>query len=374
MFVFVNAFILRQTASAVAVAWYNLGLFITIPIAFLLNGILMKYKTIQFWHWVGLIGQALTALALLWWKVTGIGEIFLFGLLQGIPMGLYWSNRNFLILDTTDDANRTYYVGLEMVITTLASVVMPVIVGFVIKSSEVTNLYTVNQAYLSMGIVALVLTTYGGWRLAGLTIKQPRPKALILRNISPSWWLVRLSEVLYGVQNGFDLFVVPIIVFTFLGKEGTLGLAQSAAALISSVGLYILARKIRPNQRVTVLFRSIVGLTVLTLVFVGVFQREVAFIYIVLISTFAHLNWLARNPIANKAIEDQEGGDSTNNYAYVCDREILLNTGRIIGVMLFFGLNWSLGEQTALRLALLVAVGCQLALVVTVKKLTKLLT
>jgi YQGE family putative transporter len=159
-----------------------------------------------------------------------------------------------------------------------------------------------------------------------------------------------------------------------LGKEGTLGLAQSAAALISSVGLYILARKIRPNQRVTVLFRSIVGLTVLTLVFVGVFQREVAFIYIVLISTFAHLNWLARNPIANKAIEDQEGGDSTNNYAYVCDREILLNTGRIIGVMLFFGLNWSLGEQTALRLALLVAVGCQLALVVTVKKLTKLLT
>jgi YQGE family putative transporter len=55
--------------------------------------------------------------------------ITLIGFIMGLSYGFFWANRVSLALTNTRDINRNYYYGLESFFFTLASIVMPIIIG-----------------------------------------------------------------------------------------------------------------------------------------------------------------------------------------------------------------------------------------------------
>jgi len=56
-------------------------------------------------------------------RMAGVGVA---GLMMGMSFGLFWANRDFLALSTTNDVNRNYYYGLETFFYTNTYVVVPI--------------------------------------------------------------------------------------------------------------------------------------------------------------------------------------------------------------------------------------------------------
>ncbi|HYD35358.1 MAG TPA: MFS transporter [Vitreimonas sp.] len=369
LFIFLNAFILRQTSSFAAVAIYNLGMFCALPLTFYLNGMALKRTKIHYPYILGIIGQGLAASLVFFFPLSSLWSLFGFGLLQGIPMGFYWANRNFVNLDATTDDNRNYYNGIEMLLTTIAGIITPAVLGWIIRLGDFVTLYTAEQAYQGLNIVALGLLLFSGWLLMAARIDNPLFNKLLLGRATPLWNVARLLEVLRGVQNGFDLFLAPLVSFTFFGKEGTFGALQSTSAVLDALALYAIARYAKPKHRLKALGLGVALLVVSTCLFSFQFSFLAALIFSLLMRPIFHLNWTVSNPITMRVIDEEDGGDPTNNYAYVVDREFFLNIGRVAGIGLFFAfLQYSTQEQ-ALRWVPLVPAFLQVGLWWCAKKL-----
>ncbi len=370
-FIFINAFILRQTSSIAAVAWYNLGTFIILPLFFAINGWLLRRFPIQVMYTFGLVMQGIVASSVFYFSFNTLPLLFIFGCLQGAAAGFYWANRNYLSLQVTEDSNRSYFTGLEMVFATVATTTTPISVGWLLVLGEQLGWYSVEIAYRVLSLVGL-----GALVLAGLIFSRSKLplfsfKKLIVTKPEPRWWWARGVEVFRGVQNSFDLFMIPVIVFMFLGKEGILGTIQSVSALGSAVILYYLGRTIKPATRVKSL-TWIIGLgLVMTTTFALGFNPLIAVIYVLVIKPLDFSHWIMINPISMKVVDEQEGGDSASNYAYVVDRELFLNIGRVSGVVVFLILISHFSQAVAVRFAPLLGAICQLGVLWSVKNLVK---
>jgi YQGE family putative transporter len=370
-FIFINVFILRQTSSIAAVGWYNLGTFITLPLFFMLNGWALRRVPIQTMYTLGLICQGLVASSVFYFPFNTLPLLFVFGGLQGAAMGFYWGNRNYLSLEVTEDDHRSYFTGLEIVLATIAGTVTPFVVGWLIVLGEKMGFYTAEVAYRGLSIVGLGALLYAGWLFSSCELPQFTFKKLWITQADSRWWLARWVELFRGVQNGFDLFIVPVVVFVFLGKEGILGSIQSASAIGSAILLYYVGRKLKPALRLSVLSWGVGLLILISLIFTVGFSPLAALIYVLLLKPIEHTNWVSSNPIAMKVIDEQDGGDSANNYAYVVDRELFLNIGRVIGVGVFLILISRYSQAAAVRVVPLLAAVCQLGLLWTVRKLVR---
>jgi YQGE family putative transporter len=346
---FVNAFILRQTNDFVAVAIYNLGTFFAIPIGFYLNGFILKRHPIALPFLFGMVGQAVVACLVFFFSFQSWWALFAFGLLQGIPMGLYWGNRNFINLQVTHDESRNYFTGLEMILYTIASTTMPLIVGWTIALGGVTQLYSASFAYQLLGLLAIVFMYAGGRKILSAKLDHPKFEKLWIRKPSVIWTTARLVEVFRGLQNAIDLFLIPLVIFHFLGREGLLGTLQSIAAAMGVIILYGLARFLTPRKRIHTLFVNIVALIAISLIFAIGFSQVTALIYVLFAGTIHLISWLTSNPISMRTIDEEDGGDNRDNYAYVCDRELFLNVGRAIGIGVFIVFIHYTSQQIGLR-------------------------
>ena len=55
---------------------------------------------------------------------------------MGCSFGFFWSNRDFLALNTTNDSNRNYYYGLETFFYTMTFILVPLIIGAFLATAD----------------------------------------------------------------------------------------------------------------------------------------------------------------------------------------------------------------------------------------------
>jgi YQGE family putative transporter len=347
--VFINAFILRQTNSATAVAVYNLASFFSIPLSFWLNGWLIKRFGINRVMGAGVVGMGLVVFLVFVLPFSGLLGLALFGFLYGFPVGFYWANRNFVTLESTTDKNRTYYTGLESIATTLTGVIMPIAIGFAIRFGEYQKVYSAEQAYVLLSVFALVLLVTAAYLFWNVKLKKPAFKKLFVKDADAMWQAARWQEVWVGFNTGLGFFIPTLLTFQLLGKEAALGTLQSLAAIIAMGCMYYVARVLKPDQRLLQIQVSVALLLVLGSWLALSFSPLAAIFYLLFVDFARALIWTSSNPLSQLAIDFQENGSATNNYAYVCDRELFLNVGRVVGVACFFGLKLFVSDAESLR-------------------------
>lgn len=366
---FVNTFLLRRLDEAWYVALYNLGMFISLPITFFVNGWLLRRVKIQWLYGFGIIGQPLVVLMLFWFSWQSWWQLVSIGAVQGVLLGWYWANRNFLRINTTTDSHRNFFMGIEMTLVTLATVVTPVMVGWFIKGAELTGWGTVDQAYQWLGLAAAVILSLMATWVVRTGFPQPTVSKIWVTKPSPTWQAARWVEVWRGIRNGIDLFLPALLVFQFLGEEGVLGTVQSLAALISAVLLYWLGRKVKVHQRYRYAQIGYLALLVAMMLVSALFTSGAVLVYLLVVDALIHWCWLASSPIAEQAIEHQDEGDPTTNYAYVADRELFLNIGRIGGVIIFGLASTVFDLSVAMRLMMFIMGLSHLGLLYFLKKM-----
>ncbi len=368
--VFINAFLWRQSHDVTLVALYNLALFAAVTPGFYLNGVLMRKFTTSALYTFGLLVGGLTIATLIFLPQINLLTVLIFGFLNGITVGLYWANRNLLTLQTTKSDNRIYFSGIESASQTITNILIPLLIGCFITFGTIIHLYSPLQGYQMLAMIMLLVIGFVGIIMRSFqTNTQTIPK-LFLKNASASWNKFRLYELILGFLNGATAFLPTLIVLSLLGKEDTLGTIQAFAAALTAIIVYTIGKHLDIKHRVAILSASVVigivgaGFLSITYSPLGVF------VFFASQALCAPLIWIAVNSL-NYDLIDNEDQTNEHQYAYVCDQEIYLNAGRMLGIIAFLLLVQFVSGNFGLRFGPLLFAVSQILLIIIALSIEK---
>ena len=131
--VFVGAYVMRNSGSVSMVVIYQMAVYTGIPFTFLINGFLLQHVSIKRLYSAGMLLSGVSMAVMMSLGKLDMLGVGMAGLLMGMSFGLFWANRDFLALTTTNDENRNYYYGLETFFYTNTYVIVPFAIGWFIE-------------------------------------------------------------------------------------------------------------------------------------------------------------------------------------------------------------------------------------------------
>lgn len=362
--VFVGAYIMRNTNSPAYVAIYQLLMYVGIVIASLINGVLLsRFKAVGLYAF-GIIVSTLIMAGMMFIGSISINIIALSGLILGFSTGFFWTNRYLLTLNSTDDNNRNYFFGLESFFFSLWGILIPLAVGGIItyihgKKAFGTTL-TINNGYQVVTLFAIVVGIFATLVLVRGRFKNPVQTKFIYFKFHKLWLKFLGLASLKGMVQGFLVTTPAILVMRLIGDEGTLGIIQGVAGMLTAILVYVLGRVAGPQHRMKIFGLGLFIFFIGTLFNATMFSAIGVIIFIFGKVMFQPLHDLAYNPTQMKTIDKVKKLEKRSEYSYIMSHEIGLFVGRALGMLLFIGLSYLISETFALKYALVTVAAIQL--------------
>lgn len=254
--IFVGAYIMRNTNNPSYVALYQLAMYVGIVVASVINGELLKRFQVKHLYAFGILVSGLSMVVMMGLKTMGFGELFVAGLFMGIASGFFWANRYLLALNSTNDANRNYFFGLESFFFSVCSIIVPIGVGgFLVWAAGLhwnDIEIDMNGAYRIVTLFVFVITVIACITLFHGSFHNPEQKKYLYVKFEPVWNKMLLLASLKGLVQGFLVTAPAILVMYLLGAEGELGVIQGLGGLLTAIIVYVLGRVSRPQHRIII--------------------------------------------------------------------------------------------------------------------------
>ena len=366
VYMFIAAYIMRNAASASMVVTYQLASYTGIPFTFLINGFLLRFIAIKTLYAVGMLlsGISMTIMmALPTLNVIGVGFA---GLVMGISFGLYWANRDFLALESTDNDNRNYYFGLESFLGMMTGLSVPLAVGWFIEgvgrwSGDINRGYqAITAAVFGIAVAA------SGIIKRGVFLNPPRSRFVFFRFHS-LWKSFLVLALLKGLAQGYIVTAPAMLVSRVIGNEGALGSMQSVGVLFSAILLYFIGRFSLPRHRILVFSAGLILFAIGGVANAVLFNSTGVFLFMLCLILASPLLDFAYGPIALHVVDTVAALEGRNQFAYILNHEFGLYSGRLCGCLLFIILANMVSDVVALRYALMVIGLLQMASIVVVR-------
>lgn len=353
---FIGAYIMRNSSDISLVVIFQLAVYTGIPLTFMTNGFLLNRVPIARLYSLGMILSGVSMFAMMSLHHLDTLGVFFAGLIMGLSYGFFWANRDFLALNTTHDANRNYYYGIETFFYTIAGIVVPLAAGVFIATTEKNGWFggNVNVAYYGLTIFVFALSIFASLLVHRGQFQNPKKAPFLFIKFDQLWNKMLGLAALKGVAQGYIVTAPTMLIMSLVGKEGALGVIQGIAALLSAILLYVLGRVTTPKHRLLI-YGIGCALFVLGALFNAGMYSALGVILFVLCLLFARpLLDIAYFPIQLKVIDVVAEKEKRNEFAYIFNHELGLYVGRLFGCGLFIVLARYVSEYAALRYALLV--------------------
>jgi len=360
--IFVAAYVMRNSHAVAKVVTYQLSIYAATPLAFYLNGKLLHRVGAKHLYAAGMLLSGVAMMLMMQLSIlTPIG-VATSGFTMGLATGVFWANRGFLALTATNDANRNYYYGVENFIASLASVIVPAMIGCFISG---TSLYgwlggIANRAYHIVAMVVFGLTILAAGILERGTFRNPERAPFVFFKFHPLWGRMLQLALLKGLAQGYIVTAPAMLIMLLVGQEGTLGATQAIGGVFSAFLMYMAGRIAAPKHRIIVFSAG------LLLFFLGAITNTLLFnavgvlIFIACLLLAKPLLDLAYYPIQLQVIDVVSRLEGRNEYAYIFNHEFGLFVGRCLGCGLFLGIAYGWSGNAALKYALPVIAMLQL--------------
>lgn len=352
---FIGAYIMRNSSDLSLVVIFQLAVYTGIPLTFGINGWLLNHMPIARLYSFGMLLSGVSMFAMMSLDQLDTLGVFVAGLIMGLSYGFFWANRDFLALDTTEDRNRNYYYGIETFFYTTTGIVVPMLAGAFIASTEKGGWFGghVNTAYYILTTAVFALSMFASVLVHRGQFRNPKRAPFVFFRFDKLWNKMLRLAALKGVAQGYIVTAPTMLIMTLVGKEGSLGLIQGIAAAISAVLLYILGRMTAPEHRLRIYFIAC-GLFVLGATFnAGLYSATGVILFMVCLLFARPLLDIAYFPTQLKVIDVVAEKESRNEFAYIFNHEFGLYLGRLFGCGLFILLARYVSDYVALRYALL---------------------
>jgi YQGE family putative transporter len=361
--IFVGAYIMRSSNDPKIVAVYQLTVYTGIPITFLFNGFLLSHIKISTLYSFGMLLSGLSMLVMMSLQnlsVTGVG---IAGILMGCSFGFFWSNRDLLALNTTNDSNRNYYYGLETFFYTITFILVPVIVGAFLATADTRGWFGGNMAssYQLVTIVVFLLTILSSVVIHKEKFQNPEKKKFLYFKFHPLWNKMLGLAGLKGLAQGYLVTAPAILIMRMVGNEGSLGLVQGVSGVATALMLYLLGRTTKPEHRIYIFSVGLVIFLLGTLVNGILFSAFGVMVFVLCKVLFQPLHDIAYFPIQMQVIDVVSRIENRNKFAYIFNHEFGLYIGRFLGLGLFIAFAMYISESFALKYSLIVIAVVQLA-------------
>jgi YQGE family putative transporter len=332
---FVNVYLWKQSGEFKDLGLYNLAIVTMQPLTFILAGRLAK-KIDR----IIVLRLGVSFLAVFFVTVLLVGEraddyLLLLGALLGIGYGFYWLAFNVLTFEITEPDTRDFFNGFLGLLASTAGMIGPIIAGYMISSLAKWKGYTIIFSIsLVLFVVAVVLSFFLKRRAAEGNYLFVR--ILQERNYNKNWRLITNAHFFQGLREGTFVFVISVLVYITTGSElalGTFGLVNSAT---SFVVYYLVSRFIKHKHRKNAILFG--GLLLYGAIFLIVFDVSymrlilyamvIAIAYPILLVPYSSLTF----DVIGRSWKSAE-----MRIEYIVVRELFLNGGRIVSILLFLG-------------------------------------
>ncbi len=369
--IFVASYIMRNSNDPSKVMMYQMAIYTGIPITFLINGYLLNRINIKRLFSIGMMLSGVSMVIMMTLKEIHYSGLIIAGLTMGMSFGLYWSNRDYLVLATTSDRTRNFYYGLDTFFYTLTAVIVPVIVGWYLMNGNGESNEGVNSGYKVVTIVVFLFTILASVVFHFGDYKKPKSEKFLFFSFHKLWNKMLQLSLLKGLAQGFIVTTPAILMMKFFGSEGALGTAQSVGAILAAVFMLVLGKISKPKDRLLIFSVGLIAFFLATLFNFILFDRTGVIIFIFLLLIARPILDIAYFPIQLKVIDLLSNLEKRNEFAYILNHEFGLYVGRLIGACTFLGIAYFGNVDLALKYALLIIGVLQLLSIIVAKQLLK---
>ncbi len=354
--IFVASYVMRNAREVRMVVIYQLAVYTGIPFTFLVNGCLLQWVKIKRLYSAGMLLSGLSMVVMMSLgklDITGVGVA---GLLMGMSFGLFWANRDFLALSTTNDSNRNYYYGVETFFYTNTYVIVPAVVGWFIERVGTRGWLggDRNTAYQIVTGIVFVLTIISSILVHRGDFENPPKSRFVYWRQHWLWKRMQWLAMLKGLAQGYIVTAPAMLIMRLVGQEGALGAIQAAGGILSAFLLYFIGRTTEPSARIVIFT---IGLTLFALgglCNAMLFNAAGVILFMVCLLLARPLHDIAYFPIQMQVIDIVSALEHRNKFAYIFSQEFGFYVGRFIGCGLFIVLAGKVSDTFALRYALLI--------------------
>jgi YQGE family putative transporter len=346
--IFVAAYVMRNSHAVGKVVTYQLAVYVATPVAFFLNGILLGRVGVKHLYAAGMLLSCVAMTMLMRSGVLTPAGIATSGLCMGLATGLFWANRGFLALATTDDNNRNYYYGVETFTASLAAVVVPAMVGWFIGGASLYGWAggTANSAYRWIAMASIALTVVSAGLLERGVFRDPSHTGFVFFRFHPLWRQMLQLAALKGLAQGYILTAPAMLIMLLVGREATLGMVQAIGGVFCAFVLYTVGRMSAPRHRRIVFAAGLVLFFLGAVVNAMLFDAAGVLVFAGCLLLAKPLLDLAYNPIEFEVVDVVSRLERRSEYAYFFNHEFGLFAGRFLGCVLFLAIvQW--GSATA---------------------------
>lgn len=363
MTTFLNAFVFRATGTLLGVAAYNIGYFMCLPIAFYINGFLLRRVHIRLLLAWGVILGGVAGAAFVVAGPPNTFVVFIYGCAWGVGNGFYWANRNYLEFQETLADMRQYFYGFLSSIGSIANIIVPFIAGWFIVLGAHFHLYSARHAYWMIFGLAFILLFISGTIIRHGTFESPAPELISRLRTGPFWKRRRLLSFASGFTDGTMSFTPVLLLLLFVGNEGVLGSVTALVSFVTAIAMYLYGRYVKTEYRYEVIFISSSLFFVSTL-FLLFFPAKMSIIlHMLLVGVSTSFFAMAVSPILLSLAEEEMGENKESRYSFIFDDELFLDSGRLVGIGVVLGIACLTSQTTALIYGSVVVAGIHLVLI-----------
>ena len=349
IYVFSNSYFWYKTNDIKLIIFFNIFFYLFLPISFYLNGFFVKKIRIKYLLFFGLISQGVSLFLYIFSAQPNYLNTLIFGSILGFFNGFYWSNRNFIVLETTTDKNRDYYNGLFLAAATIIGIIFNSLYGNFIGHNEISE--TAKQTnYLLASFFTIGILVFSGLFVLKGRYKNPVVKEIYLKNPNKSWQNFRKIYFYTGVRESVSFMIPMTIILYVLNGEDLLGEANSLALIATAFIVYVLGRFISRKDRKYVILLGVFILIINSLLLILFYSEFYSFVFNTFDAIGNTLLYLSLVPLLQKELDKQIQND-TSEYKYIFDSDLFINFGRILGTVSIFIIIVAFGDETGLKFA-----------------------
>lgn len=369
--IFVASYIMRNSNDPSKVIFYQMAIYSGIPITFFINGFLLNRINIKRLFSLGMLLSGISMVFMMSLDEINYFGLIGAGLIMGMSFGLYWANRDYLVLATTKDRTRNFYYGLETFFYTIIASVVPVMIGWYLMNGNGSSNEGVNSGYKVVTTIVFIITIIASIVFHFGKYEKPKSEKFLYFKFHKLWKKMLQLALLKGLAQGFIVTAPAMLMMKFFHSEGALGTAISIGAVIAAVIMLILGKYSKPKHRLIIFSIGLISFFLASFFNGLLFNSVGVIIFMFLLLIARPVLDISYFPIQLKVIDVLSKIENRNEFSYILNHEFGLFVGRLIGAGTFLVIAFFINADIALRYALLIIGVLQLLSIIIAKQLLK---
>lgn len=333
---FVNVYIWKAKNDFALLGWFALSTQLAAAITFWLAGKWVKEHNKMIILRLGVSVSALFYVLVLLLGKQSADMVILLGGVQGMASGFFWLAFNVVYFEVTSPEDRDLFNGWSGLLGSASGMIAPWVSGLVITrigDGDATGYRWIFSISLIVFVIGVIVSFFLKKRkLTGSYSWFYGFHAL--REKGNRWRIALPALIAQGIREGVFAFIFGVLIFIATNNESKVGnfwLYSSAVGLIS---FWIVGHWLKPHHRKIAM---LIGVVMMVLAIVPLFWEvnyATLLAFGIVTALFIPLFVIPMTSTVFDLIGQNE--DSANHRVeFVVIRELALNTGRVIGTIIF---------------------------------------